>query len=89
MIYIYLEKAGVISKDPIWVCICEGYTYTADTLDGLVKVLNSEWKYDRHLVGDVPDFCVSVKELWQGTPNPVPPTIEQVVIAAKKARGEL
>ena len=48
---IYQEKAGVISDGPIWVCNCEGYLYTADTLEELVALLNNEWKHDRHLVG--------------------------------------
>ena len=45
------ERPGVISKDEVWVCACDGYLYTADTLEELVKVLNTEWKDDKHLVG--------------------------------------
>lgn len=48
---IFKEKAGVISESEIWVCICEGYLYTADTLEDLIIVLNNEWKHDRHLAG--------------------------------------
>ena len=48
---IFLEKAGVISPGPIWVCFCTCYMYTADTLEDLVDVLNSEWEHDNHLVG--------------------------------------
>lgn len=47
---IFLEKAGVLSEEACWVCICEGYLYTADTLPELVTVLNTEWKHDKHLV---------------------------------------
>lgn len=48
---IFKEKAGVISKEPIWVCIHEGYMYTADTLELLVIVLNTEWEHEQHMVG--------------------------------------
>jgi hypothetical protein len=48
---IFEEKAGVISPKACWVCIAEGYLYSADTLEKLVGVLNREWKQDRHLVG--------------------------------------
>lgn len=48
---IFKEMAGVISPEDCWVCICEGYLYTADTLEHLIDVLNTEWKLDRHLVG--------------------------------------
>lgn len=48
---IFKEKAGIISPNEIWVCICDGYLYTADTLEELVIVLNKEWKQDKHLVG--------------------------------------
>jgi len=48
---IFLEKSGVISKGSAWVCLCDGYMYTANTLNQLVDVLNTEWKLDRHLVG--------------------------------------
>lgn len=49
--HIYKEKAGVISEGPVWVCIHDGYLYTADTLEGLIKVLNEEWEHDKYLVG--------------------------------------
>lgn len=48
---IFEEEAGVISSNKIWVCICEGYLYTADTLKELIELLNTEWKQDRHLIG--------------------------------------
>ena len=35
--------------NPEWICICEGYLYFADTLEGLVIILNTEWKQDKHL----------------------------------------
>ena len=50
---IFLEDAGVISKESIWVCIHGGYMYTADTLEHLVGVLDTEWQLDKHLVGDL------------------------------------
>jgi hypothetical protein len=46
---IYKEELGVISKKETWVCICEGYLYTAETLEKLVELLNTEWKLDKHL----------------------------------------
>jgi hypothetical protein len=48
---IFQDKLRVISERDIWVCICEGYLYVADTLEDLIRVLNSEWKHDKHLVG--------------------------------------
>lgn len=48
---IFQEKAGVISDNPCWCCISEGYLYIGDTLEDLAHILNSEWKHDKHLVG--------------------------------------
>ena len=48
---IFLEKAGVISQEEVWVCIHQCWFYTADTLEELSKVLNTEWEHDKHLVG--------------------------------------
>lgn len=48
---IFKEKAGVISKGECWVCIHDGYLYTAKTLEKLIEVLNTEWEHDKHLVG--------------------------------------
>lgn len=49
--HIFKENKHVISKEEVWVCICEGYMYSADTLMDLIYILNTEWKHDRHLVG--------------------------------------
>jgi len=46
---LFREEAGVISKEKCWVCVCEGYLYTADTLEDLIQVLNIEWKQDKWL----------------------------------------
>lgn len=51
MIKIYKEQPNIISKDYIWVCICNEYLYTHDTLIGLLWLMICEWKHDRHLVG--------------------------------------
>ena len=48
---IFKEKAGVISENECWVCICDTYLYTADTLEQLIEILNTEWEHDRHLCG--------------------------------------
>lgn len=48
---IFKEKAGVISPEEVWVCVCEGYLYVGDTLEELIEILNTEWKQDKHLVG--------------------------------------
>lgn len=45
---IYKEKAGVISPNECWVCICEGYLYVKETLEELIELLNTEWKHDEH-----------------------------------------
>jgi len=48
---IFKEKAGDLSPEEVWVCICEGYIYIADTLEQLIEILNTEWKNERYLVG--------------------------------------
>lgn len=45
------EDAGVISNDRVWVCLSEGYMYTADTFNNLLIIIDNEWKNDKHLVG--------------------------------------
>lgn len=49
MMRIFEDTSKDISSKNIWVCICEGYLYTADTLDELIEILNTEWKHDKHL----------------------------------------
>lgn len=49
--YIFKEKAGVISENEVWVCCCEGYMYIEDTLEKLIEILNTEWKDDKHMIG--------------------------------------
>ena len=49
--HIFLESPGVISKESVYVCLCEGYMYTGDTMYELIQVLNTEWKHDKHLIG--------------------------------------
>jgi hypothetical protein len=48
---IFKEKPGVISVKHCWVAIGGGYMYIEDTLLGLIWLLITEWKHDRHLVG--------------------------------------
>ena len=48
---IFKEKAGVISPDPRWVCFESHYMYDSDTLVGLVWLIVTEWRHDRHIVG--------------------------------------
>ncbi len=51
--FIFLrEKAGVISKNKIWVILdAEGYFYTGETLFRLFKQFLTEFRHDKHLVG--------------------------------------
>ncbi len=49
---IFQEKPKVIGDEAVWVCIHDGYLYTANTLEELVEVLNTEWEHDKHLVRD-------------------------------------
>jgi hypothetical protein len=50
MLNIYKEKAGVISKDPVWICIdSKGYLYTGFTLFRLMMEIMFEWRDDRHI----------------------------------------
>ena len=48
---IFKEKAGVISKGPVWVVINKGYLYIHDTLIGVMWLMITEWEHDKHLVG--------------------------------------
>lgn len=48
---IYKEQAGVISEGEVWVCMCDCFMYTADTLEELVDVLNTKWRHESQIVG--------------------------------------
>lgn len=50
---LYKEKAGVISKDPIWVCIDYNswHMYNEYSLVKLIYQIITQWRHDRHLVG--------------------------------------
>ncbi len=48
---VYLERPGVISPGAVWICFTPGYMYSADTLPDLLHVVDTEWEWDRHLVG--------------------------------------
>ena len=48
---IFKEKAGVISRDPIWVIFYSCYMYTADTLLGVLWLFITEFKHERHMIG--------------------------------------
>lgn len=48
---IFHQEAGVISKEPVWVCIHDSYLYIEDTLPRLVWKVITEWKNDKHIVG--------------------------------------
>lgn len=49
-ITIFQEEPGVLSKDPVWVCIHKGYLYTHTELAGLFEILHTEWEDDKYLV---------------------------------------
>jgi hypothetical protein len=48
---LYREKAGVISVNPIYVLLVDGYMYESFTIYGLITKVVKEWKSDRHLIG--------------------------------------
>lgn len=48
---IYKEKAGVISKDPIWVCFQSCWMYEGASLLGLLWNIVSQRRQDRNLIG--------------------------------------
>jgi len=47
----YKEAAGIISKEPVWVCIANSYLYTGDTFFQLLRVVFTKWNNDQYLVG--------------------------------------
>lgn len=48
---VFKEQAGVISKDPCWVCLYPGYGHFCSGFFELVRNVIREYKNDRHLVG--------------------------------------
>ena len=49
---IYQESSGVLAETAVWVCLdSQGFMYMADSLVGLLRVLATEWRQDKHLVG--------------------------------------
>lgn len=48
---VFKEKAGVISENPVWIMLHDGYIYTGDTLLKLLILVIREYKHDRHMVG--------------------------------------
>jgi hypothetical protein len=46
---IFKEVAGKISEKPCWCCISVPYLYTHDYFIGLLWVMITEWKEDKHL----------------------------------------
>lgn len=50
-IKIFREKTGVISKDPLWVCLSGPYMYQNESLTGLFALTAEELEDDKHLGG--------------------------------------
>lgn len=50
-LFICRERPGVISRGACWVAIEDCYLYVASTLPGLLWLLATERRHDRHLVG--------------------------------------
>jgi hypothetical protein len=48
---VFKEKAGVISKESVWVCVDRYWLYIADTYLELLKMFITEHCNDKHLVG--------------------------------------
>ena len=49
----YKEKADVISENSLYI-ICDrqhGYFYRSESVLGLLKIILTEWKNDKHLIG--------------------------------------
>lgn len=44
-------KDSTIFEVPMWICLCEGYMYESETIEGLIEKLNTEWKHDKHMIG--------------------------------------
>lgn len=47
---IFREKAGVISKNPVWVCFHKEYMYFDDTLFGLFVEMIIHWNHESKYV---------------------------------------
>lgn len=48
---LFREKAGVLSPNPCWVFLDNGYLYINESLIKLLWTILTEWKSDKHLVG--------------------------------------
>lgn len=48
---IYFSPPGVISDNGVWVLIHRDYMYTGDTLFGLLYIVLTEWKENKHFIG--------------------------------------
>lgn len=49
---VFRERPGIISPNSIWVGFgCGPYMYTHSRLIGLLWLMLTEWKDDKHLVG--------------------------------------
>jgi len=47
---IFKEKAGVISKKPVWICFYRYYMYTGDTLYLLIKDMLKYWNSESRII---------------------------------------
>ena len=47
----YQEKAGVCSKDPLWICFHSCWMYTGGTIEELQQDILDWWEHDYRLVG--------------------------------------
>lgn len=48
---IFKQEAGVISEEPVWVCIESCWLYIDKSLFRLLVKVWKEWRNDRHIVG--------------------------------------
>jgi len=48
---IFKENVDVISEESVWVCLDKEYLYIKSTLFGLLWIIITEYKQDKHLVG--------------------------------------
>lgn len=48
---LFRERAGVISEQPVWVCMANHRIFIHESFWKLVWQVATEWNDDRHLVG--------------------------------------
>lgn len=48
---LFYQEAGVISENPLWIFLYDGYMYSHPTFFGLIWVIITQWKNTNNMIG--------------------------------------